>query len=186
MKKTAITFLIVSASFFVNLIFAQNSSPNYIPKEWRIPQSSDFKNGSGWNNFKSNGNPMPYFATGDFNGDNIDDYAWTLIKSDNSTWGVFVFMNNGAGKFTQIYVGGKGSDVNNPGTLYTGPANNTVVTRMGKGENICLYDDNENLKSKIKTKYDCLTFGVYEVGANSIYYFDKSKNKFIAYWGCME
>lgn len=53
MKKKAITFLIVSTSFFVNLIFAQNSTPNYIPKGWRIPQSSDFKNGSGWNEIKT-------------------------------------------------------------------------------------------------------------------------------------
>lgn len=177
--------LLLSALLLPILMYSQTSTPSYIPKGWRVPKDADFKKGSGWDYFKSDGNPIPYFAIGDFNGDNIDDYAWILIKADNSTWGLFVFMNNGGGKYTQHYIGGKGEDVDIPGTLYTGAANNTVLSRMGKGEDLCRYDKNENLKSKVKTKYDSISFGVYEAGGNSVYYFDKTENKFISYWGCM-
>jgi hypothetical protein len=76
----------------INLNYKPGVTPDYIPAGWRIPVQADITDGSGWQNFiKAESLSTPYHATGDFNGDGIEDHAWLLIKSDSTSWGLFVF-----------------------------------------------------------------------------------------------
>lgn len=155
-----------------------------MPDGWRIPTSTDFVENSGWDFFSKNGNVFPFYASGDFNGDEAQDYAWLLIKSDNSTWELFAFLSKD-NAFTKIDIGGKRESYNSPKNLYTGPITETEILTLRKGEKICKYDDNFKLVSSITMKQDGILFGVNE-GDRFVLYFDSTTKAFSIYHNCLD
>lgn len=181
-------FLTVFAStiLFASSLWGQTiKKPSYIPAGWNIPSAENFTANSGWTYFLSKGNSFPFYTTGDFNGDQTTDYVWTLIKSDKTSWEVFAFISNSSGGFDKIDIGGKRATYTDPMNLYTGEITNTELVFMSKGEKLCQYDDNMNVKRTIVAKYDIIMFGVYE-GDRTAYYFNSSTKKFERFFNCMQ
>lgn len=186
MKHLFLTALAITI-LFAQPIFGQTiKKPSYIPAGWNIPSAENFTTNSGWAYFLSKGNSFPFYTTGDFNGDQVTDYAWTLIKSDKTTWEVFAFISNLSGGFDKIDVGGKRTTYTDPMNLSTGEISNTELTFLNKGEKLCLYDDNMNVKKTMVAKYDIIMFGVYEVGERLAYYYNVGTKKFEQFFNCMQ
>lgn len=184
-------------SFFIFCFFAMVANlygqtiktPNYIPEGWRIPTSNDIKKGSEWQSFKEDSNSIPIYVKGDFNGDGKEDYAWLLIKSDNSTWGLFAFLKNQGKGFTKYLIGHQGrpsynqkpQDIQN---LYSENISDCQILKTGKGEKLCLFDKNSKITKRVTTRYDVIIFGVLNAGQPSFFYYDAVIKKFISYWSC--
>jgi len=60
------------------------------PSGWRYPGEADYK--GDWKEFRKE-IPEPFHVHADFNGDGLDDDAWILISTKDSSWGLFVFLS---------------------------------------------------------------------------------------------
>jgi hypothetical protein len=182
--KTVFSILLVFAITF--MAFSQKDQyPSYLPVEWRVPAAADFKPDSGWEYLALEGNEKPYFETGDFNGDNLTDEAWMLIRKEIAVWGLFIFLQNSDGSYTQHLLGGRGPIGENQMHIANCDISDCMILRVGKGESLCHFDDNLNITDQIVTDYDVLAFGVYEVGEAQLIYYSQKDQKFYFWWSCL-
>ncbi len=185
MKQLFLTFIMAITLLATSAVGQTIKKPTYIPDGWNIPSSENFTPNSGWTYFLSKGNSFPFYTTGDFNGDQTTDYVWTLLNADKTSWEVFAFLSNSSGGFDKIDIGGKRTSYTDPMNLYTGEISNTELTFMSKGEKLCQYDDNMNVKKTVVAKYDVVMFGVYE-GDKTAYYYNSATIKFEQFYSCMQ
>lgn len=178
-------------SIFMSLIIVDSSAwsqtiknPSYIPEGWNIPSSENFKPNSGWSYFLSKGNAFPFYISGDFNGDQKSDYVWSLINAGKTSWEVFCFLSNSTGGFDKIDIGGNRASYTDPMNLYVGDISNTELALFNKGEKLCQFDGNMNVKKTVVAQYDIILFGVYE-GDRVAFYYNTSTKMFERFYNCM-
>jgi hypothetical protein len=150
--------------------FAQHS----LPMGWKFPDSSDII--LDWKNFQKE-YPKPYYASADYNMDNLVDEAWLLLNNDSKTWGLFVFLKTKTGSYDCICLDidsvnccaqRMGVSVVNPGEY---------KTACGKG----YWDCKDGETPSIVLKYPAIDYFLFE-SANSFFYWDDKLWKFQRIW----
>ena len=146
---------------------------NEMPKGFRLPTKSDVT--GDWKAF-INKVPFPYICSGDFNDDKIIDTAKVLLQTDNSGWGIFIFLYNSSNAVTVYKIKEYSMNVP-PQHIYISPTENGIYqTACGKGYRDC--DPNE--PQTIELKAPAIYFSPYESGGAFIIYWSKTLNKFIS------
>ena len=142
--------------------------------EWRFPVDSDYR--GDWLLYKDQFE-TPFHVESDFNGDNLIDNAWILFSTDETEWGVFVFLSQKSGD-QMVYELTKNTVHITPqsmGIRLLLPGEYKTV--CGKGYSGC---NAEDVKT-INLSHPAINFFTYE-SASSIFYWDKHANKFNNIW----
>ncbi|MBN1397978.1 MAG: hypothetical protein JXA06_08095 [Bacteroidetes bacterium] len=163
--KTLLTII-----FFSNLIFAQSS----LPPGWRHPNEKDII--LDWKDFQKSYS-KPYFASADFNGDDLIDEAWILFKDSSNIWGLFVFLKVKGETYRTIPldIDSSGNRAQRMGISIVAPGE--YQTACGKGYWEC--EDGET--PTIILKYPSLDFFVFE-SANSFFFWNNELDNFRRIW----
>lgn len=165
--KSLILFLLIFSVGFAQ----SNTKP---PAGYRKITNEDYKNG-----FEENlkFNPLPYYTSGDFDGNGIKDEAWLFVSIKNKRWGLFTYLKYKNDKIKIIELE---SDTNtaNLTNYYVSTANpGTYKTACGKGYWNC----EKNETPEIKLTIPSIDFGIFESG-NSFFYWVKKEKKFERIW----
>lgn len=79
-KAQLLFFIIMTISF---------SKPK-LPSGWYYPTEKD--NVGTWKEYKKQTNNNPFHFKADFNGDQKEDEAWLLLRTNKNEYGLFVFL----------------------------------------------------------------------------------------------
>ena len=158
--------------FFIPAFAFAGTSPTF-PTGWRASTNDDYST----EDLSFVNNIAPNHVVADFNGDGLTDEAWILLKDTENVYGLFVFFGVSDKKFKTIKLIEYKKETSK---LYMGISileSGSHKTACGKGYWDCDKDEPEILRLENPS----IDFFAFE-SANSVYYWEKSQNKFKRVW----
>lgn len=136
--------------------------------DWHLPRLSQYY--EGWENFYEEIR-LPFYCSGDFNGDKIKDYACLLVSNEeDEKLGMFVFFKQVDGGINKSLLVKSTSLKKYQGIIPVG----LFIEEQGKPIDLPFEE------STLMLEYDGLVYDVFET-SNKLFYYDSKSEKFSEY-----